>query len=276
MLPQLTDPNSIATVITAVGALGVASMGVVETLGKALLVYDTKGARQRQSVAGLPYAGYGSVKRLVRRVGPALQVAYGDQYTSIIVEQYRNGRASGQCPETIRQGVRLGLPYLSAGQAESVIAVVWGLEKALSHDFAVTLTARTVRSGDATAADGSPPAAGATPPASSSGGSPEPQALAARFATALDTSVEAAFASAEATYQAWVRFWAGFAAVAMAVAFYAAQPDIAQNWKHLAYWFPPVLVGLVAVPLAPAAKDLATGVSNALTALGQIRGKAAS
>jgi hypothetical protein len=57
----------------------------------------------------------------------------------------------------------------------------------------------------------------------------------------------------------------------MSVAYYAALPDAKTHMWDPAYWFTPILVGLVAVPLAPIAKDLSTSISQALTALGQIR-----
>jgi hypothetical protein len=274
------DLSAIPALITAVGALGFASMGIVETLGKSLLVYDTPGARRRQLMGGLPYAGYGSVKRLIRRLGPALEVTYGDRYAVIIAEQYRNGRAAGQAPETIRQGVRLGLPYLSRTQAAKVIGQVWGLNNTLTNQLADALTSEK---GPAEVPEPPEPAAAAAPAAPAPAAPPavppvDPNkalALAARFATALDTSVEAAFLSSEAQYQSWIRFWAGFAAVGLSVGYFAATKSVGTSWFDLTYWFKPVLVGLVAVPLAPIAKDLSTGVSQALTALGQIRNKPA-
>jgi hypothetical protein len=259
------DLSHIPNLIAAVGALGLASMGVVESLGKTLLVYDTGNARQKQRVAGLPYAGYGSVQRLIKRVAPALKVTYGDQYASIIAEQYRNGRGGGQAPDTIRQGVRLGLPYLSQTKVVEVASAVWGL-----HDELTTQFARGLLAGRP--ATQAPPASSAATPAGAASPSDDAQAaqsLAARFATALDTAVDAAFNAAEADYQSWVRFWAGVAAVSMAIIYYVMNGDA--RLTDPASWIMPVLVGLVAVPLAPVAKDLSTGISQAITALGQIR-----
>lgn len=245
--------DQVPVLISAVGALGFAAMGMVEAIGKALLVFDVPWAKRTQRVFGLPYAGYGPVKRLIARVGPALEVSYGKNYAAILIGQYKAGRGAGQAPDTIRQGVRLGLPYLSATKAESVVSAVWGISSDLTHDFARSVTARGT--------DGAPAAL----PADTA------QSLAARFATALDTSVQAAFDSAEQDYQAWARFWAGVAAVGLSLAYYATNPGT--GGRTFGGWVLAALVGLAAVPLAPVAKDLSTSLSQALTALGQVRGK---
>ena len=89
--------------VAAVGAFGVAAFGLVESAGKAIAFNGF----------GLPYAGFGTVKHAIRNLKPALKVAYGDDYMEIISYQYRAGRSTGSAPDTIRQGVRLGLPFMS-------------------------------------------------------------------------------------------------------------------------------------------------------------------
>ena len=51
---------------------------------------------------------------------PALKLAYGDDWFDIIAQQYRSGRSQGRAPDTIRQGVRLGLPFMPVADAEQV------------------------------------------------------------------------------------------------------------------------------------------------------------
>jgi hypothetical protein len=244
--------QDIPVLISAVGALGLAAMGVVEALGKALLVFDPLWIRRRGLPFGLPYAGYRKVRRLLIAVGPALEIAYGDKYAAIIAGQYRAGRGSSQAPDMIRQGVRLGLPYLSHDDAKRVVKAIWGMPDKHTERFVQAILK-------------------VQPPA----GAPAPleAGLAGRFSTALDTTVQAVFDSAEQVYQSWARCWAGIASVVLSLAYYGAiaQHPPASDGKGLAGWFFAGIVGLAAVPLAPVAKDLSTSLSQALTALGQTR-----
>ncbi len=247
----MVDVSQVPTYVAAVGALGVAAFGVVEALGKTLFVFPIPGTRVR---LGLPYVGFNRVDALLKLVGPAMETSYGRDYRMIVRQQYRAGRSSGQAPETIRQGVRLGLPFLSKTAAEGVIHDVWGLPPDAAERLAIALT---------TPVPVPPPAGAAAPPAAL----PD-QALAARFATALDTRVKAAFDLAEQVYQTRAQFWAAVIAVGLSLGYHAATM---KNVLDLGEWGIALLVGLVAVPLAPAAKDLSSSLSDALSALGKLR-----
>jgi hypothetical protein len=109
------------------------------------------------------------------------------------------------------------------------------------------------------------------------------QGLAARFSTALDTRIQAAFDAAEEVYQAQARSWAGFAAVALSVGYtlsngffvlVAATETVPEHVVLSKDWparlSMAILVGLVATPLAPTAKDLASSLSDALSALNKL------
>jgi len=244
----VTDLSQIPVYIAAVGALGLAAFGAVEAIGKTLFVFDIPGTSH---TAGLPYVGYGKVHALVTRVGPALKISYGADYERTLRQQYRAGRSAGLAPETIRQGVRLGLPFLAPDEASHVIAHVWGLPKGEADRLATALT--TPGSAD-----------------------PADQALAARFATALDTRVKAVFDLAEEVYATRAQFWAAVVAIGLSLAYEAVSvnfkwPITTAEWGG---WGIALLIGLVAVPLAPAAKDLSSSISDALTALGKLRGTA--
>jgi hypothetical protein len=245
--------DQIPVYIAAVGALGVAAFGAVEAIGKTLFVFPLPGTRH---MAGLPYVGFGKVRALTVKVGPALKAAYGADYEKTLLQQYRAGRGKGQGPETIRQGVRLGLPFLGQEAAAKVIADIWGMP----HASAVLLAAALIQS------PAQPPPADAKAPTDEA--LKEAQALAARFATALDTRVQAAFDSAEEVYETRAQFWAAIVALGLSLGYEAIQPGV----KTLETWVLPVIVGLVAVPLAPAAKDLSSSLSDALGALGKLRG----
>jgi hypothetical protein len=253
--------------IAAIGSLGVAAFGVTESLGKAMAWRGV----------GLPYVGLRPVKRMMRPLRPALEVAYGVDYDKIVTQQYRSGRSAGQAPDTIRQGVRLGLPFLGVAKATALIAAVWHMEERHAVALATALQAP-----DSTAPT---PVVGKTPPGPGPGAVDEMQALAGRFATALDARVNAAFTLAEEQYESVAKTSAGAAAIALALLFnWGLGPDAAHPaanafqrfWEHREFpWAIALGIGIVAVPLAPVAKDLSSSLQSALTAFKSISGKQA-
>lgn len=262
--------NNMPAYIAAVGALGVAAFGMVEALGKTLFVFDIPGTDR---TAGLPYVGFSKVQALIKLVGPALKATYGDDYEDIIKQQYRAGRGKGQAPDTIRQGVRLGVTFLSQTSATVVIKSIWGLPSTSADQLAAALTSPPA---PAPAPAAGSPAAPAGPPTVAAPTGPttdqqQAQALAARFATALDTRVQAAFDLAEEVYETRAQFWAAVIAIGLSLGYQGATTGWAVNGR-LGAWAVALLVGLVAVPLAPAAKDLSSSLSDALSALGKLRG----
>ena len=269
--------------ITAAGALGVAAYGLVDAVGKTLFVFDVPvtGMRRRSKDGfpetrlarryrlGLPFVGYSRVRALMEDLAPALKATYGDDFETIIREQYRAGRGQGLAPETIRQGVRLGLPFLGAELAGGVIHRVWGLDHGRSYALASALLR--------------PHPDRPREPDESLSEREELEALdlAGRFATALDTKVQAAFDVAEQMYQARAQFWAGVTAVALALVFQASLTPLPglRVWAYwsaidLGAWARALIIGLAAVPLAPLAKDLASKFSDALGALRVLNQKA--
>tara|TARA_R110002072_G_scaffold98425_3_gene216496 strand:+ start:1077 stop:1820 length:744 start_codon:yes stop_codon:yes gene_type:complete len=230
--------------IAAIGAFGTAAFGIAESLGKAICYRGY----------GLPYRGFGAVKELLRRVAPALRAAYGDSYELIVRQEYRNGRAGGRAPEIVRQGVRLGIPFLNEAEAKKVMQNVWGLSDADATSLAVALSSDE-------AADYSAPDTSA-----------REAALASRFALALDTRIDAAFSMAEQSYRIGMKTAAAFVALGLALGFKCAlgggvaTQDLDREVGWALAWF----IGIAAVPLAPVAKDLTTGLNEALTAWRQI------
>jgi len=249
--------------IAAVGALGMAAFGVTEALGKALVVSIS--ARGGILNYGLPYAGLAAVKRAIRPLRPALEVAYGANYLEILAQQYRADRSAGKAPDTIRQGVRLGLPFMPVDEAAKLIASVWKMDPALSTQLATAL--------QAPAPGAPPPAVPGAPVAAPSGAVDPVQALAGRFATALDARIGAAFAVAEEQYEAQAKMWSGLVAVLLALGFnygLGTAPDAVNHGKFS--WWLALGIGIIAVPLAPVAKDLSSSLQNALTAFKSIPG----
>lgn len=241
----------IGTSIAAVGALGTAAFGLTETLGKTIVF----GRR-----FGLPMVGYGCVRELVKALEPALHVAYGagngaGGAEEVIRQAYRKGRGKGDAPDLIRQGVRLGLPFLGVERAGAVIDRTWGMGGERSRELALALQHR--------AGDVPEPDAAAQ----------EAAGMAARFGAVLDHRIRAAFELAEARYRAAVRSAAGMVAVALSLLFAAYHPLTGTGTSEGGFVLPTgsnlvlaLVVGLAAVPLAPVAKDLSSGLSAALKA----------
>lgn len=242
--------------IAAVGALGLAAFGATEALGKALVV--SLGRNGTYFHYGLPYVGYGAVKSAIKPLRPALEVAYGVDVMEILAQQYRSGRSKGSAPDTIRQGVRLGLPFMDVAEAAKVIGGVWKMSDANSTALAAALQAT--------------PAPGTEPPPAPPPGAIDPtQALAGRFATALDARITAAFTLADERYEAQAKLLSGLVAVLLALGFnYGLGAGLPGHARFS--WLLAIGIGIVAVPLAPVAKDLSSSLQSALTAFKSIPG----
>ena len=245
--------------VAAVGSLGIAAFGVTEALGKAFAFTYRFGRGPTLHHWGLPYVGLGAVRKMAYPLRRALECAYGSEFAEIIAAQYRANRSSGSAPDTIRQGVRLGLPFLSLSAATDLIASVWHMSPALSQALARALQAPMMASPPV---DG---AAGATAAISDQ----DAGALAGRFASALDARIEAAFQLADERYETVAKTLAGLAALVLAATFKIGLQHVDLSWPLV------IAIGLVAVPLAPVAKDLSTSLQSALTAFKSISGKAA-
>lgn len=259
-----------AAAVGAVGALGLAAFGLVESVGKAF-AFSWAGKNGRIATWGLPYVGFGVVMKMMRPLQPALELAFGDQYLSTIAQQYRAGRASGQAPVTIQQGVKLGLPFLGAARAVDVIKAVWKMDDTLSVALANALQAPLPSTAAAAAA-------APAPAAPVSAGAPDPaQVLAGRFAAALDARVTGAFGLADERYEAIAKTLAGVAAVGLALVlnYGLGGVDVHGVYAPKLPWALAVVIGLVAVPLAPVAKDISTKLNDALTAFQSLPGRKA-
>jgi len=245
----MEDWEKLATAIVAVGALGTAAFGVVEAFGKALVIRRW----------GLPFVGFGCVEVLLRAYGPALRFTYGDSYEQIVAQQYRDGRASGRAPETLRNGVRLALPMMDFDAAVAIVEQAWGLGRQAAMDLVRALQAEHTgaRITPAQAADAA--------------------VMAGRFGVALDSRIGAAFTLAEERYQATARWLAGATALILSILFNLGMRGVTcEGWRCEVgttggySWITALLIGATAVPLAPVAKDLSSALTEALRAWKQV------
>jgi len=87
-----------------------------------------------------------------------------------------------------------------------------------------------------------------------------------RFKATIEARVDAAYERADQLYRTTARAVAGIVAVLLAVAVVAITTNFGGDANT---YLAAALVGLVAVPLAPIARDLASALSTAATALGR-------
>ncbi|MBI3776430.1 MAG: hypothetical protein HY273_12950 [Gammaproteobacteria bacterium] len=246
--------ESLGTIALAIGALGAASYGIVDGL-KLISWIDLSGFERLFSQRIFPRSGTagGRIWPTKHKAGldplfPALKVAYGADVMAVLRTQYRNGRAKGDLPRTLRQGIRIGFSMmtrdeimrttLGLGIAEETTRLV---ADALEH-------ARKLR----------PPATGemrAVTPVPAMGD--EERAALARLETTIDARIDAALLLADNQYVTQAKVWATL--VALAIAF-GVGLELQREWYEC------FLVGITAVPLAPVAKDLATALQEAVKA----------
>jgi hypothetical protein len=98
---------------------------------------------------------------------------------------------------------------------------------------------------------------------------PDQVNLLGRFNGAIDAAMDGGFEQADQQYRNASKFWAGLAAVVLAIGGGALMDGATTFWGYLGgprLWAA-VLVGLVAVPLAPVAKNLTSSLQAAVTAM---------
>jgi len=208
----------------------------MDNLGTIVLAVGALGTAAFGIVEALKWTGIGvfGFRQLVSVLGEpviaALRVAYGAEAVTMLKELYRTDRKGGELPTTIRQGARVGLTPETAPALAKKVGVV------SADDLAEV--AKLVQSGK--------PLEEAQ------------RGILGRFELALDSRIDAALALADTRYKGYVRLAASFVAIAIAliVGIIQQQPILIS-----------VIVGVAAVPFAPVAKDLASGLQAASQAM---------
>lgn len=218
--------------------------GIIGQLGTIILAAGGLGVAAYGVVDGAKYIrhigliGYRQITTQLSPLMEAIRRAYGNETARLLEAQYRGGRAQGELPRSLRQGYRIGLPGLPAEEIRRVADSV-----GVAQPEAIVSAAAKLRTGATL--------------------EPTEREALSRFEVAVDARIEAALCLAESDYVASTKLMAGFLAVLIAVIVgWLIQQEIGPHWPVAA-----VLVGLVAVPVAPVAKDLATAVGEAARAL---------
>ena len=180
--------------------------------------------------------GYGRIRKtLGTEVMSAVERAYGSGFGTYLQGLYRQGRVKGGLGKALRQGVRIGLTGSSAAELAEAVQVVGPDELAQA--------AQKLQSGSEL--------------------NPAERSIVGRFELAIDARIDAALALAESNYKGGMQLSASFVAIGLAlIAACTFEGGFAANSVRA------IVVGVAAVPLAPIAKDLASGIKSARQAMG--------
>jgi hypothetical protein len=214
--------------ILATGALGTAAFGIVEGL---------------KSTAAVGEAGFDELTTTLGPFAVTLQQAHGSDWAKIYRGLYR-GDAT-ELVRMLRQGVRVGLTTQNAATIGDAL-FGRGTEKA----NALVVVAGKVLSPDAKPSE------------------LELRAL-GRYELAADARIDAALAIARQQYATTARLWASVVSMVIALVtaggLYASGGVIGLSTGGLVLFA--LLIGIAAVPIAPIAKDVASGIHAAARAL---------
>lgn len=184
-----------------------------------------------------PWFGTLGTARLVDALGPgataALRAAYGPGFDAQLHHLYR--QSDDELAAALENGIKVGLA-VSPPEVRVLIATEFG------QDPAKLTTALAV-----------------DPATQATGDVADARYALGQFELAVHVRVQAAVTSSSAAYAGWLQVWAGVVAMGLAAVAWATLDDL-DLWKAL-------LLGLVAVPIAPIAKDLTSALRTASDAL---------
>ncbi|ALL12182.1 hypothetical protein [Caulobacter henricii] len=218
--------------VTATGALGLTAMSLVDAL-------------KTLPWGGVSWIGFPFLTRVIDPLKAPLAAAMGEDWRKIILAHWINGRPRSEQIGVIRSMIRLGLNAETAPE----LARFGGVGAA-----ELTVVAEKLRTGqDLEQADVN---------------------LIGRLEASIEARLDGAFDRAEQAYRNWSRLLAGVVAVILAVVVQKIMADSGLPKGDLgpfvdsdrAVWAA-VVVGLLAVPVAPIAKDLVSALTAASKAL---------
>jgi hypothetical protein len=176
-------------------------------------------------------AGFGAALNILGGLVEPLAVAYGPTYKTILRAQYRGDQR--ELKRMLRQGVRVGLNRSNAAAVARHLASVD--PEALTAAIVAAETATVEKQVTDTQ-----------------------RSVIGRYELAADARIDAALTDAQAVYGSTARWLAMGVALVIALAMsLALNVDLTIG----------LIVGIAAVPLAPIAKDLASGIQSAAKAL---------
>ena len=230
--PDISTLTTVVAAITAIGGLGTAASGLVDST--------------KAFWGGVSNVGFDKIEKALAPFRPALVLAESD-WTATLRANWINGVPKDDQKAAAKSLIRLGLSSTNAAQmataghvdADGLAAVLTAVETG------ATLTPVQVN-------------------------------LLGRFNGAIDAAMDGGFEQADQEYRNASKLCAGLAAIGLAVWGGALLTGVKSWALFLAYLAKPefgeaLLVGIIAVPLAPVAKNLTSSLQAAVTAMKAVK-----
>lgn len=240
ILTEIGSPSfsKLASLIVAIGALGAAAAGLVDT--------------SKFFSGGISNAGFNFVKQALAPFHKALARALGASanWQEVLKAHWLNGRPKDEQKAIAKSLIRLGLHQDDAND----LAKAGGVDAGILGEAAEALQ----KGDDLT---------------------PVQMNVLGRFDTAVEARLDAAFERADQYYRNTSKLVAGIIAVILAVVaggvLYVDMSGAAASvagYVFSRYCLLAIIVGVVAVPLAPVSKDLVSALGTAVKAMKTTKG----
>jgi hypothetical protein len=218
--------TTIVEMISAVGALGTAATGLVDTT--------------KIFGSGISYAGYPTIKQQLKPFDPLLSAIPEGAAYETIYGLWINGTAIEDQKAKVKALIKLGFSPSTA----AALGTATGLPPAELTPLATNI---------ANGVDLSPPQVN----------------IYGRLDAILSSVIDAAYEKADQRYRNAAKALAAVIAIVLALlGGYAVNQST--DPPHASYWLY-FLMGAIATPLAPVAKDITTAINTAVQSSGQLR-----
>jgi hypothetical protein len=226
----MPDLNQLPQIVTAIGALGTASFGLVD-------------ASKPLFFGGVNHIGFSAIKKTVTTLipGDGNNALSRDKVLATLKANWFNGTDLGSQKSIAKSLIKL---HLSADNAAAV-ATATGVDAGVLQQAATSMAA------------GKPLA------------SPQSDVY-ARFDLIVTALLDETYQRSDNNYRNWTRALAAAVAVILAIIAGDALTQQASLHMHIEAWQSAV-VGLLATPLAPIAKDLSTALATAVDAMQRVK-----
>lgn len=232
--PSLSSTISLPDAIVAVGGLGTAAFGLLEAI--------------KPVIPSINLIGFGGIRTTVTTLTPEAAGAGAPanalpraRVLDSLRANWRNGADLGSQKAIAKTLIKL---HLSAGNAAALAAAA-NVDAALLTETATSIAAGTALTQAQTD-------------------------VYSRFDLIVTALLDQAYQHADQFYRNWMRGLAAGIAVLLAVAGGYAVNGGYKSWQE---FMAALLIGLLATPLAPVAKDISTALATAVNTMQMFKGK---
>lgn len=195
---------------------------------------------------GVSKVGFKYIKDALDPFSSALSSAVGDNWTDVMFSHWINGKPKNEQKAIAKSMIRLGLTPVNATK----LASAGGVDQQKLSDAAKALQAGTALTQDLMDTLG-------------------------RMDASIDVRIDAAFERADQAYRNMSKTAAAVIAIALAVIGGASLSELPLSgflFRSADFW-QALLVGLLAVPLAPMAKDVSSALNTAASTMRLVKGR---